>query len=98
MAAAGGGLRAGLRGGPPLTRRTQASMIGRYYWYSSAKAQRAGYVARPPRTAIAEAVAWLVASRHVWRELRTRIRLHRDVYDERRTLHSREASLRTEAV
>jgi dihydroflavonol-4-reductase len=98
IAAAAEELRAQISGRPPLTTRTQASMIGRYYWYSSAKARRAGYVARPPRNAIAEAVAWLVASRHVWRELRTRIHLHRDVYDERRALRSREASLRTDLV
>jgi dihydroflavonol-4-reductase len=98
VAAAAEEVRAQFAGRPPLTTRAQASMIGRYYWYSSAKAQRAGYTARPARGAIAEAVAWLVASHHVWRELRTRIRLHGDVYDERRALRLREASLRAAAV
>lgn len=64
----------------PIATREQASMTGRYYWYSSDKAARAGFLARPARDAIAEAISWLVTTPHVSREMRTAITLHRDVY------------------
>jgi dihydroflavonol-4-reductase len=65
---------------PPLTTRAQARMVGRYYWYSHERAGALGYAPRPSRTALAEAIAWLAASPHVSRELRTTLRLSREVY------------------
>ncbi len=72
--------RARLTGRPPLATRAQARMVGRYYWYSHARAARLGYRPRPARQAMAEAVAWLAASPHVSRESRTALRLARDVH------------------
>lgn len=73
-------VRAGIGGRPPLGTREQAAMAGRYYWYRHAAAERLGYRPRPARDALAEAISWLAASRHVSREVRTRLRLHDDVY------------------
>jgi dihydroflavonol-4-reductase len=69
-----------ITGEPPLTTRTQARMVGRYYWYSVARAMELGYAPRPAGVALAEAIAWLAASEHVSRELRTTMRLSREVY------------------
>jgi dihydroflavonol-4-reductase len=69
-----------IRGKPPLTSRAQARMVGRYYWYSHARASALGYAPRPSRVALAEAIAWLVTTAHVSRELRTTLRLSREVY------------------
>lgn len=63
-----------------LSNRVQAAMVGRYYWYSHARAGRLGYRPRSARQSLAEALSWLVTSRHVGRELRAGLRLHDDVY------------------
>lgn len=69
---------------PPTTTRTQAKMIGRYYWYSHRKAAAAlGFNPRPVRRALAEAISWLAASPHVSRELRATLLLSREVYEAR---------------
>ncbi|HET9931977.1 MAG TPA: hypothetical protein VFQ35_14845, partial [Polyangiaceae bacterium] len=73
-------LRAPLQGRKPLTTREQARMVGRYYWYSHAKAAALGYRPAPLRAALAAACAWLVASPHVSRELRGQLRLHAEVH------------------
>lgn len=49
----------------PPTTRTQARMVGRYYWYDHSRAHRLGYRPRPARETLAEALAWLVHSEHV---------------------------------
>lgn len=72
--------RAHLTGRPPLATRAQARMVGRYYWYSHARAAALGYRPRPARAALAGALAWLAPSAHVSRETRTGMRLHRDVH------------------
>ena len=77
-------IRTWIGGGPALTTREQAAMVGRYYWYSHEKAAQLGYKPRPARRALAEAISWLAASPHMSREVRTTLRLHRDVYLERR--------------
>jgi dihydroflavonol-4-reductase len=61
-------------------------MVGRYYWYSYARAAALGYSPRPARRALAEALAWLSASPHVARETRAAMRLSREVHDARRSL------------
>jgi dihydroflavonol-4-reductase len=69
-----------LAGRPPLSTRTQAGMLGRYYWYDDSRARALGYVPRPAAEALLETIAWLVASPHVSRELRTTIRLADEVH------------------
>jgi len=73
-------LRARLQRREPLTTRTQARMVGRYYWYSHARAEELGYAPRPARAALAEACAGLAASPHVSREIRATMSLHPDVH------------------
>jgi dihydroflavonol-4-reductase len=73
------------QGRTPLTSRAQAGMMGRYYWYNSGKAMALGYAPRPLRAALSHALAWLAASRHVSRSLRSTLHLHGDVYAARAT-------------
>jgi dihydroflavonol-4-reductase len=73
-------LRAALWRRAPLSTREQAAMIGRYYWYSHMKAAQLGYAPASARTALTEAISWLVASQHIGREVRTGLRLSDDVY------------------
>jgi dihydroflavonol-4-reductase len=72
-----------LTGKPPLVARDEARTVGRWYWYSSAKAAELGYTARPARTTVAGALAWLVTSPHVPRLVREGLTLSQEVYDER---------------
>jgi dihydroflavonol-4-reductase len=72
--------RARLTGKPPLATRAQARMVGRYYWYSHARASALGYAPRPAREALADALAWLAASPHVSREARAGMRLSREAH------------------
>jgi dihydroflavonol-4-reductase len=83
---------------PPLTTREQAAMVGRYYWYSSAKAAELGYTPRPAREALAGAVAWLASSPHITREMRATMHLHRDAFAPRAATAARERALREVAV
>ncbi|MBW3579200.1 MAG: NAD-dependent epimerase/dehydratase family protein [Actinobacteria bacterium] len=93
LAAGAEELRARLAGRPAVTSREQSSMVGRYYWYRHDQATQLGYTPRPARRALAEALAWLVASRHVSRETRTRLHLHADVFAARRALEAAEREL-----
>ena len=75
------------RGGPrgdgrrlALSTREQAAMVGRYYWYSHAKAAALGYAPGTARDALVETISWLAASPHVTRETRTHMHLAADVY------------------
>ena len=63
----------------PLSTRDEASTVGRYYWYSSAKALGLGYAARPAREAVAASLAWLAISPDLPRWAREGLRLHPDV-------------------
>ncbi|MFN0121849.1 MAG: NAD-dependent epimerase/dehydratase family protein [Blastocatellia bacterium] len=83
---------------PPTTTRTQARMVGRYYWYRHERAAALGYAPAPAREALATAVAWLAASPHVSRALRATLRLSREVYDARRKMEQAEAALRGRPV
>jgi len=69
-----------IRGRRQIATRTQARMVGRYYWCRHDRAASLGFVPRPARQAIAEAVSWLVSSRHVSRESRARLRLSAELY------------------
>jgi dihydroflavonol-4-reductase len=64
----------------PLSTREQARIVGRHYWYSHAKAGALGYQPMPARDALLETVAWLAASPHVTREIRTGMHLSADIY------------------
>ena len=94
LAAAAEELRAKLERRPPLTTREQAQMVGRYYWYDHSDAAELGYAPRPAREALAGAVAWLAASPHISREVRTTMHLHADAYAARRATAARERTLR----
>jgi len=85
--------RARLTGKSPLATRAQARMVGRFYWYSHARAAALGYRARPARQALAEAIAWLAAGPHVSRETRAGLRLAREVHAARLARVAAEASL-----
>ncbi len=77
-----------LTGKPSLATREEARTVGRWYWYSSASAAELGYAARPARSTIAGALAWLVTSPHVPRLVRESLTLAQEVYDERELLAS----------
>jgi dihydroflavonol-4-reductase len=70
---------AGLRDSTPLTTREEASTVGRFYWYTSAKAHELGYAARPARAAVAASLAWLAVSPDLPRWAREGLRLHPEV-------------------
>jgi dihydroflavonol-4-reductase len=80
LAAAAEELRAAMVGRPALSTREQAAMIGRYYWYSHAKAAELGYSPTPARDALVETISWLAASPHVTREIRASMRLADAIY------------------
>lgn len=86
--------RARIEGRSPLTTREQARMVGRFYWYDSGRARELGYRPRPSREALAGAIAWLAASRHITREVRTTMHLHPDVHAARRSTRATESRLR----
>ena len=66
-----------LTGMRPLTTRTQAGMVGRFYWYSYERAaSELGYEPMPARRALAEAIEWLVASPHISPLLRATLNLN----------------------
>jgi len=68
-----------LTGGAPLSTREEAMTVGRFYWYSSARAAALGYAPRPARDAVAASLAWLVISEHVPRFVREGLRLAPEV-------------------
>lgn len=67
----------------PLVSRSQARMVGRYYWYNHEKAASIGYKPIPARQALAKAIAWLVRSKHISKSVRSSMRLSQEVYEER---------------
>src|SRR5262249_16092798 len=80
LAATGEEIRAAIFGHAPLSTRQQATMIGRYYWYSHAKAATLGYAPCSARDALIETLSWLVGSPHISREIRASLRLADDIY------------------
>lgn len=63
-----------LTGNRPLVTRAQSSTVGRFYWYSHAKAAALGYQPRPAREALMLALGWLLQSPHMTRTLRLGLR------------------------
>lgn len=70
---------ANLSGATPLSTRDEASTVGRFYWYSSAKATELGYAARPARAAVAASLAWLAVSEDLPRWAKEGLRLRPEV-------------------
>ena len=68
-----------LRDSTPLTTRDEATTVGRFYWYTSAKANELGYAARPARATVASSLAWLAVSPDLPRWAREGLRLHPEV-------------------
>ncbi len=85
LAATGEEVRAAVGGHAPLSTREQAAMVGRYYWYSHAKAAALGFAPAPARQALVETISWLAASPHITREVRAGMRLANDIYRFRST-------------
>jgi dihydroflavonol-4-reductase len=85
LAATAEELRAAIGGRVPLSTREQASMVGRHYWYSHAKAAALGYVPASARAALIETISWLAASPHVSREVRAGMHLAADIHRFRAT-------------
>jgi len=80
-------------GKTPLTTRTQARMVGRYYWYDHAKIAALGYQPQSARSALAEAISWLVTSPHISRQVRMSLRISREVYQARKGLATAGATI-----
>ena len=90
LAATAEELRGAMTGHAALSSCEQASMVGRHYWYSHAKAAGLGYAPIPARDALVETISWLAASSHVSREVRIGMHLTGDIY------RFRAASIRAE--
>jgi dihydroflavonol-4-reductase len=80
LAAAADELRSAINGRAALSTREQAAMVGRYYWYSHAKAAALGYTPVSARDALTETISWLATSQHISRETRINMHLSHDVY------------------
>ncbi len=63
----------------PLSTTDEASTIGRYYWYSSARAEALGYAPGPARTAVAASLAWLALDGSLPRWVREGLRISPEV-------------------
>jgi dihydroflavonol-4-reductase len=60
----------------PLTTRTQAAMVGRFYWYDHhAAAEDLGYAPMPARDALHRAIAWLADTAHLAPWVRASLRV-----------------------
>ena len=77
-----------LTGEPPLATREEALTVGRFYWYSCARAAALGYSARTAREAVADSLAWLAISEHLPRWAREGLRLGPEVRAARRLVPS----------
>jgi dihydroflavonol-4-reductase len=95
LAASGWELYALLTGTRPAVTRHEARMVGRYYWYDHSAAHALGYRPRPARLALAEAVSWLIASRHVSGAVRRSLRVGAEVYAARTTWEDAGHGVRT---
>jgi dihydroflavonol-4-reductase len=83
-----------LTGTAPLASREEARTVGRWYWYSSAKAEELGYSARSARATVAGALAWLLTSPHLPRYVREGLSPAQEVYAAHELVASRLPSSR----
>lgn len=72
----------------PLASREEARTVGRWYWYSAAKAGALGYAARSARATVAGALAWLLTSPHLPRYVREGLSPAQEVYAARELVAS----------
>ena len=63
----------------PLSTTDEATTVGRYYWYSSARAEALGYAPGPARTAVAASLAWLALDESLPRWVREGLRMSPEV-------------------
>jgi dihydroflavonol-4-reductase len=68
----------------PLVTADEARTVGRYYWYRHDRAAGLGYAPGSPRAAVAEALAWLLASDELPRWVREGLRPLPEVHASRR--------------
>lgn len=66
-----------------LVSRVQAKMVGRYYWYTHKRAATLGYRPISAEIALAKAISWLAASKHITAVTRNSMVLSREVYLQR---------------
>lgn len=69
----------------PSSSREQARMVGNYYWYSHEKVAQLGYQPMPAKTALIDAISWLVASDHISASSRASMQLAQEVFTYRST-------------
>jgi dihydroflavonol-4-reductase len=74
LAASAMELWARVSGKPPASTRAQAKTLGRFYWYSHARAAALGYAPQPARQAVDGALDFLLDSPHVANNTRVRAR------------------------
>jgi dihydroflavonol-4-reductase len=65
---------------PPKFTLGQARTVGRFYWVRHDRLAALGWTPRPARAALADALAWLLASPHVSRALRATLRPGPEVF------------------
>jgi dihydroflavonol-4-reductase len=92
LAATAEELRAAICHRRPHSTREQAAMVGRYYWYTHAKAASLGYAPASARMALVEAISWLAASPHCPREMRAGMRLAEEIYQLRASRHRHQSA------
>jgi dihydroflavonol-4-reductase len=80
LAASAWELWAAFTGTRPAVTRHEARMVGRYYWYDHSAAAGLGYRPRNARTALAEALSWLVTRSYVSGRVRRTLRIGPEVY------------------
>ncbi|MGV1010244.1 MAG: NAD-dependent epimerase/dehydratase family protein [Dermatophilaceae bacterium] len=68
-----------ITGGAALATAEEATTVGRYYWYSCARAASLGYAARPAREAVAASLAWLLVGPDLPRWVREGLRVAPEV-------------------
>jgi dihydroflavonol-4-reductase len=67
----------------PFVTEQEAATIGRFYWYRSDLARSLGYRPASARTAVAQSLAWLLASDHLPGWVRGSLRVAPEVYEVR---------------
>ncbi len=77
---------------PLLTSRSQAKMVGKYYWYSHQKIQKIGYSPIKTEITLAAAISWLAASIHISNSIRKDLNLSDQVYQAREKYRQYELS------
>jgi dihydroflavonol-4-reductase len=64
----------------PASTRSQAKMVGKYYWYNSQKLQDLGWQPVSSEQALVQALSWFVTSPHIAASQRASMHLHDKIY------------------